>query len=298
MKKALSRIENARLVCSGEDFFETLIEMISHAKNNIQMQFYIFRPDSKGEIILKLLQAKASEGVKIDLLVDAIGSQYDLKKYEVNGFDIMEFSPMSSDLFKQDKLNWLGRRLHYKAMVVDGRECLVGGINIGEEYIGSNKQKPWLDLALYFRGEISSFLSKILSRNWLQYGPALRKLKHIRTYEWNEKNIGATIRVNDYRRGFREITNSYQWAISQAREEVIIMSAYFFPGRKWKEILKKAIAKGVKVKIILGSHSDLPMYNRATHYLYRSMLSIGCEIYEWEESIVHGKVCCIDRKWI
>jgi cardiolipin synthase len=111
-------------------------------KTIFKCNFIFFALILRVKLFLRLLQAKASEGVKIDLLVDAIGSQYDLKKYEVNGFDIMEFSPMSSDLFKQDKLNWLGRRLHYKAMVVDGRECLVGGINIGEEYIGSNKQKP------------------------------------------------------------------------------------------------------------------------------------------------------------
>jgi cardiolipin synthase len=79
---------------------------------------------------------------------------------------------------------------------------------------------------------------------------------------------------------------------------MIFVSSYFLPGRRILKALKKAAKRGVDVTIILSANSDIPLYGRATSHLYESLMKRGIHIYEWEQSILHGKIAMVDHKWV
>lgn len=95
----------------------------------------------------------------------------------------------------------------------------------------------------------------------------------------------------------RDIEREYWRAISVAKNEILIMSPYFLPGRHLRNALKRAAQRGVKVQILLQGIADHPMLQMATHSLYDSLLDAGITIYEYQPAMLHGKVAVIDRQW-
>jgi cardiolipin synthase A/B len=94
-----------------------------------------------------------------------------------------------------------------------------------------------------------------------------------------------------------QIYNAYIKNIGNAKKEIVIVGSYFLPGKRLLNSLKKASQNGVKIKLILSGISDIPMARRASCHLYAKLLRYNIEIYEWEKSILHGKVAVIDNNW-
>ncbi len=104
--------------------------------------FFIIHDDRLGQRLHSLLMKKAAEGVAIYLLYDRIGS-HSLPHGYVQplrdaGIEVKAFATRSG---------WLNRfqvnfRNHRKIVVVDGIVGFVGGLNVGDEYMGE-KNHPW-----------------------------------------------------------------------------------------------------------------------------------------------------------
>jgi cardiolipin synthase A/B len=106
--------------------------------------------------------------------------------------------------------------------------------------------------------------------------------------------VAFVIRDNMLHR--RDIEKAYLSAIAHAKIEIIIANAYFVPGRKFRQALLAAAARGVKVKLLLqGRKEYILMF--ATHAFYSQFLSAGIEIYEYRKSFMHSKVAVIDDFW-
>jgi len=76
------------------------------------------------------------------------------------------------------------------------------------------------------------------------------------------------------------------------------VASYFLPSRSIRTALKRAARRGVQVNLLLPGISDVPMAKRAIRYLYQEMLEVNIQIYEWETSILHGKMAIVDNKWV
>ena len=286
--------ESVQLVYSGSDFFEKLIALIQSANTIIHFQTYIYDEDETGLQIAHELKEAAKRGVKIYMLLDAFGSKdlskvfiADLKK---SGIRIRFFAPF----FSKNIIN-LGRRLHHKIVVVDDCEALVGGINISDKYRGSANQTPWLDYAILIKGGVCEKASKIcaaiLNKRFIFSSRFPRSIPA-------DSDTLVRFRQNDRLRGKRQISKEYIRSIKNANESIYFVSSYFLPGRRILKALKKSAKQGVAVHIILSAQSDIILYGRATSPLYTSLLKQGIHIYEWEPSILHGKIAMVDKQWI
>lgn len=286
--------ESVQLVYSGSDFFEKLIALIQSANTIIHFQTYIYDEDETGLQIAHELKEAAKRGVKIYMLLDAFGSKdlskvfiADLKK---SGIRIRFFAPF----FSKNIIN-LGRRLHHKIVVVDDCEALVGGINISDKYRGSANQTPWLDYAILIKGGVCEKASKIcaaiLNKRFIFSSRFPRSIPA-------DSDTLVRFRQNDRLRGKRQISKEYIRSIKNANESIYFVSSYFLPGRRILKALKKSAKQGVAVHIILSAQSDIILYGRATSHLYTSLLKQGIHIYEWEPSILHGKIAMVDKQWI
>ena len=83
-----------------------------------------------------------------------------------------------------------------------------------------------------------------------------------------------------------------------ASDDIMIVASYFLPGRRIKKRLEEAAARGVRIRFVMSSVSDIPLMRAASRFLYRWMMKSGMEIYEYQPGVVHGKVALVDDRWI
>lgn len=134
-----------RLLANGRDAFVARVALIELAERTLDLQYYIFRADTTGAIIVDRLIAAADRGVKVRLLLDDWGT---LEKNDAvvagcdahPGIEIRLFNPYRNrsgfqrlrELFRSfDRVN---RRMHNKQLIADGAAAILGGRNIGNEY--------------------------------------------------------------------------------------------------------------------------------------------------------------------
>lgn len=284
---------DVKLIKSGNDYFNTLDNIISHAKHTIHFQTYIFEEDLTGQQVAAQLQNAAKRGVKVYLLVDAYASSNLSLKFtnqlKQHGIEIRRFSPIHFWKFET------GRRLHHKIVVVDTDFALIGGINIANKYKGVN-EKAWLDYAVLLQGKIVWDAYILCHQIWNKklYKPRLKRKFDIPAHSSGMK---VQLAQHDFFRRKLDISRSYLSTIRNARNEIYLVSSYFIPGRKYLRTLIKASKRGVKIRLILGKQSDVPIAQKATYYLYRTLLENDIEIYEYKPSVVHAKVMMVDEKW-
>jgi cardiolipin synthase len=293
-KNNLIAPKNLELVYSGEDYFSRLEAIIRNSQFEIHMQMYIFENDATGNRIIKALKEAASRKVQVYVLLDGLGSlsfpAEILKEMRQSGINIRFFAPLFSTY-----TFYLGRRLHRKVIVADAKVVLIGGINVADKYCDSPTEAPWLDYAVQLTGEIAEPLQKLCTDIYF-------KKKHLQnnkikfSFPFEEDGM-VSILQNDWLKGENEICDGYIKSIRNAKKNIIIVGSYFLPGIRIIRALKKASKNKVKIKLILSGKSDLPLTRRATCFLYGKLLKYNIELYEWDQSILHGKVAVIDGNW-
>ena len=286
--------KNLELVYSGKDYFARLEAIIRDAQFEIHLQMYLFENDATGKRIVTALKEAALRKVEIYVLLDGLGSlsfpDELLKDLKFSGINIRFFAPLFSTY-----TFYLGRRLHRKVVVADAKVALVGGINIADKYHGSTTEKPWLDYAVQLNGEIAKPLQQLCRDKYFKK----RELKNTKIKSTFQIQNDTSVRIlqNDWLKGKNEICDGYIKSIRQAKKEIIIIGSYFLPGIRIIQALKKASKNKVTIKLILSGKSDLPMTRRATCFLYDKLLKYNIELYEWDQSVLHGKVAVIDENW-
>lgn len=295
-------IENneVKLINSGAEYFKLLEKIITEAKYFIFLQTYIFDDDATGRSIQHALINSAARNVKIFILIDSFGSgslpNEFINKLVATGIDFRYYGRYFS--------TWpfhLGRRLHHKAVVVDGVIALVGGINIADKYNRINDHEPWLDFAVYCKGPVAETIQRVCERKWLKKNIKTVKLRNMDLYR-NEhvdstNNCLAGVRENDFLLNKQQVSKSYRMAFRLAEHDIVIAGGYFVPGVSFRKRIAQAVKRGVRVRIITGAKSDVRISKYARQYLYNWMLGNGIEIYEYQKSVVHAKVAVVDKQW-
>ncbi|CAG0983989.1 Cardiolipin synthase B [Rhodocyclaceae bacterium] len=109
--------------------------------------------------------------------------------------------------------------------------------------------------------------------------------------------VGAAFVIRDNLRHRRDIEEAYLEAVAAARDEIVIASAYFLPGRRFRHALADAAARGVKVIVLLQGRVEYVLLHYATQALYGALLGAGIRIFEYRRSFLHAKVAVVDRHW-
>lgn len=282
------------LIESGPAFFEKQVQLIESCQRELHFQTFRLAPDSTGLATVQALKSAAARGVKVYVLLDAYGSSNFSKKMvqeiEAAGIHFNFFSPVFS--FKN---LYFGRRLHHKVLVADGQQALIGGINTADRYAGVG-EPAWLDFAVLLEGPICEEAVQICQR---LFG---RKFSMRRILQQSVKkplsgSANAQILHNDWARRTRQIHHAYLREIRSAKHEVFLVASYFMPGRRFRKALSMAAKRGVKISLVLPGLSDVPYMKYGMTYLYDLMFKNKFEIREWDCSILHAKVMCVDGKW-
>ena len=288
-----------KLVPGGAGYFDLLENMISAAKHSIHLQVYIFDEDETGKRIAALLIAAAARGVKVYVLLDGYASKNLSKEFTDNLLNAGIHFRMFEPIFKS-KGFYFGRRLHHKVVVTDAFHCLVAGLNISDRYNDTTEARAWLDWALYAEGAVAEALARVCIRRFKARIP----IKDTEVDETplkvyaTDKECDVRVRINDWVDRKREITNSYLEMFKTATSHVTIMSPYFLPGELMRRRIQQAVKRGVKIKVIQAGISDIALSKYAERYLYRWLFKNKVQIFEYQKTVLHGKIAVCDGRWM
>ena len=111
----------------------------------------------------------------------------------------------------------------------------------------------------------------------------------------NPVQVALVVRDNVTHR--RAIERAYVEAIGQARERIDIACSYFYPGRAFRRALRRAAARGVRIRLLMQGKIDYRLAGLAARVLYDELLSRGIRIYEYTPAFLHAKVAVVDGRW-
>jgi len=298
------------LLQDGLQTYQAMFAAIRKAKDNINLETYIFEDDEIGKQFADLLLERQAEGVQVNLIYDSVGCLNTPKEFfarlSAGGIQLLEFNVLNP--MAGEKKEWLlNNRDHRKLLVVDGRIAFIGGINISESYssgssIGSISKKRvkstgWRDTHLQIEGPVVSEFQKLFLDTWdKQKGPQLADKNYFPKLDRQGDEIVRAI-GSSYADPYSLIYLTLLSAIDNAQQHVYLTNAYFVPDPQLLKAMSNAALRGVDVKLILPSHTDSWAVFHAGHSHYSELLRAGVKIYERRGVVMHSKTASIDGVW-
>jgi cardiolipin synthase A/B len=281
--------------------YPAMLRAIEDAERSVYLEMYWFASDEVGERFKTALLAASRRGVEVAVIYDSVGSLgtddsffWPLRQHGA----VEEFNPIAV-WHRRFRLARLTRRDHRKLLVVDGKLAVTGGMNIGREWLPFQENGDgWRDDGIVIEGDAVQELERCFRRVWSRVGG--RPLKGKRPRSTAPSPVGeANVAVlpQSARRDYRRVVAVYVERVMRARERIWIANAYFVPGRQLVRELKRATRRGVDVRIIVPSVSDVPLVRHASRAVWGGLLAAGAEIYEWQPSVLHSKTALIDSEW-
>jgi cardiolipin synthase len=286
----------AELLIDGEKTYEAMLKAIAFATNYILLQSYIVNDDQAGNKFKEALIEQAKQGVSVYFLYDEIGSNKLSRSYIQSlckhGIQVSAFHTTQG---KGNRFQ-LNFRNHRKILVVDGEIGFLGGLNIGDEYVGKNPHlSPWRDTHMKLQGPTVQSLQASFVQDWYW---ATRKIINV---DWQikanqEANQIAFVLPTGPADKFKACNLFFVNAINQAQTRLWIATPYFVPDEATLTALKLAAIRGVDVRIILPNRPDHLFVYLCSFSYYNEMEAIGIKLYRYKHGFMHQKIILIDEE--
>jgi cardiolipin synthase len=287
------------ILFTGREFGIALLARVKRAKHSIRIESYIFERDDFGTEVIEELKRAAARGVKVRVVVDAIGSpQWDeefLDELARAGIRAQIFGTPRSLFFAFLRMlvrgHWvtayriarkIQMRNHRKLAIFDETEAVVGSANIGRRF------DEWRENAVILTGPGVLRLRASFVRSW-----------HFARGERSVREPGERtdrIRTNFFRRERRLSNRRYLVDVTTARTRIWITTAYFNPGPRLLHALLSARRRGVDVRILLPHRSDVSFFPWLSRAIFAGLVEQGLKVYEFEETMQHAKTSLFDGR--
>lgn len=282
------------LLKDGEATFDALIKAMENATSYILLEFYIVRSDKIGQRIKTTLEKKLSEGVQVWFLYDDVGSfglpRAYLKELEKAGAKVASFGD-GNIRRRRFQINF---RNHRKLLVCDGKIGFVGGINLGDEYLGTvMNQEPWRDTHCRIEGPAVIGLQLAWLEDWNWASDEFPNL------DWSprEKMPGdeqVLVLPTGPADTWETCTLFFLSCINNAQSRIWIASPYFVPDVQIVNALQLAALRGVDVRIMIPEKSDNLFVGLAAYSYLIQASQAGIGIYRYQPGFMHQKVVLVD----
>jgi cardiolipin synthase len=300
-----SRVE---VLTNGAAFYEAQLEAIRGAKRSVNLEAYIFRADAIGRRFVDALTDRARAGVRVNLVLDAIGSfgtrDATFAALRAAGGRVEWYQPLHWGTIKR-----LNNRTHRELMIVDGETGFIGGAGIGDVWWTGEKGQPaWRDTVCRVTGDLVIGLQTTFTENWLEaaeeiltgdaYFPACPRKSSDDGVATPDEAAGLVVISSPSAGRSSRARVLFQTLLASAKCSIHITSPYFLPDRCVRGELLKAVRRGVSVQIIApGDHADHLMTRRASRRRYGELLKGGAHIAEYQPAMTHAKILIVDGVW-
>ncbi len=294
-KLPFSAGNKVELLIDGQQTFDAIFEGVESAQHYIFVEFFIIHDDEIGREFQKRLMSKARSGVRVWLLFDEIGSHSLPTSYKTEladaGVVVRSFSS-TKGWGNRFQLNF---RNHRKIVVVDGRLAYVGGLNVGDEYMGrSEKFGPWRDTHLALTGPTVSSVQLAFGEDWYWATDG----QHLDAHWKNERCAEPGQNVLVLPTGPADTLEScglfFVHIIHAAKKRLWIASPYFVPDNDVVAALKLAALRGVDVRILLPAKADHLLVYLSSFSFIAETEPAGVKFYRYQPGFMHQKVVLVD----
>ncbi|HET6801575.1 MAG TPA: phospholipase D family protein [Casimicrobiaceae bacterium] len=176
--KAHPGLSAFRLFASGSDALSLRVQMADSAQRTLDVQYFIFKDDDSGRLLMSALLRAASRGVRVRMLIDDTEARGQDDRVAVlaahANIDVRLYNPFfyrgsvamlryTEFALTASRLNY---RMHNKLFIADNEIAVVGGRNIGDEYFDSGDEPQFGDYDVFTMGPITRQLSKSFDEYW------------------------------------------------------------------------------------------------------------------------------------
>jgi cardiolipin synthase len=286
------------ILTDGDTFYPAMLEAIRCARETINMECYIFKKGEIGDAFIQALCERAKAGVRVTLVMDAIGSfgafRKSAKPLQAAGCRVAAYQR-----FTWYRLSRLNNRTHRELLLVDGTVAFVGGAGVADWWARPMRGKPrWRDMMARIEGPVVSDIAGVLAENWVECcgeiltGPETYKGRH---------RVGrvAAFAVKSSPADRSTVSRVlFQTLVEAADAKVRVSTPYFLPDKAFRQAIQRTVTRGVDMTVIVpGSHTDQRWVRLASRRMYGQMLEAGMRIFEYERGMTHAKTLVVDDLW-
>ncbi len=288
------------LISTGEEMFAALQREILAAQHSIHITTFILGRDETGRKIVRLLEKRAKDGIKVRLLLDAVGCMFSSRHFvdpiRRAGGEVHRFMPVLP-LVTRSSANL---RNHRKIAVFDQHIAMVGGHNLAYEYMGPTPhRKRWRDFGAVIRGPAAALLNDIFLADWSFAGGERFDVLHRELRREAVRAEGSSV-LQVVASGPDVAGDSlYEGILSmiqEAHRSIWIVTPYFIPD---EVLLRSLIVKaraGVEVMLILPERSNHPVTDFARRHYTRELRSAGARVMQFAPGMMHCKAMIVDDR--
>ncbi|HEV2441216.1 MAG TPA: phospholipase D-like domain-containing protein [Steroidobacteraceae bacterium] len=304
---------SVRVLQDGKQTFPAMFAAIQGAQHFVYLEYYTLEDvESGGHKLSDVLVTKSQQGVRVRVIYDAVGSlgipAAFLARLRAAGVQLVSYNPINS-LKGPFSLN---QRDHRKILVADDKLAIVGGVNLSTTYesvpplahaLGGNEQPPpkasqevWHDVDLEIRGPVVPQLTRLFRDHWREQKGAPLPPDVPARMAPQGKDVVRVVGSSPSKFATRYYV-SVLTAMRSAQNSIWMTAAYFVPTRQELHALRAAARRGVDVRILLPSHSDVGATLAVQRSYYPELLAANIKVYERSDGIVHSKSIVVDDVW-
>jgi cardiolipin synthase len=295
----LSHGNQLDILNNGDAFYPAMLEAIREAEFSITIEAYIYWAGEIGKEFAQALAAKARQGIKVKILLDAVGSSTIgneiLTTLESGGCQLAWYNPI-----RWYSLGRFNHRTHRKSLVIDGRIGFTGGAGIADHWRG-NAEGPlhWRDTQVRLEGPAVTPLQTGFAQNWLQTtGELVSGPLYYPPHSSPAGPLAVQTIMSSPEIGASTVRTMYYLSIICARHSIYIANPYFVPDEAAIDALVDAKRRGVDVRIMVsGIRNDNWLARQNSVRLFGPILRAGIEILEFNRTMLHHKTMVVDAAW-
>ncbi|WP_242111701.1 cardiolipin synthase [Luteimonas aquatica] len=286
-----------RLLVDGAATYAALLEDIRNARHHIHLEYYIYLPDRTGTAIRDALVERARAGVKVRVLLDAVGSKANARFFAeliAAGGEFCWFHP--ARFGRIWTRTWVNMRTHRKIVVIDGRIAYTGGINVTDEENESLRADAYRDLHLRIDGDAAHLLQLVFVEDWIYATDSREVVAELARHlpEPRPGPIAAQVLPSGPDSSWEAIHRLHVGAIHAATRRVWLVTPYFVPGEAALMALTSAALGGLDVRVVVPRRSDSRLVTLAARSYYDELMAAGAKVYEYGPRMLHTKALLVD----
>ena len=317
-------ISGFKLLGRGEDALRWRLALIDSATQSIDTQYYLYHGDNTGLLFTSRLLEAADRGVKVRIIIDDMGtlaiSPSQAKLRDSMGALMVAHPNISLRLFNSSgNRNLLGRgwsfatqfeqlnhRMHNKSLTVDNHATIVGGRNIGDEYIGLNPHFNFRDIDVLGFGPVARQASSVFdvfwNSGWVITADPSTQAKAEGIYETQRLALKQELKQSETLAQFSLVARSWEsefnaltplfhlghsevvtdrpdsdgisnevfdWVMEnlpEVQQDLLVTNAYLIPGTEGVAMLDDLVTAGAEVTIHTNSLASQDVAAVNSHY--------------------------------
>lgn len=337
-----------QLLVNGNEAYAAILNLIENAEKSIRWQVMLFYPDETGQKLAAALADAARREVQVQLsfnidqtvngtLADGYSRerkqrqnqqmQSMLAMLQEAGVEVRDNPPgVDFDLSGksaqaqtiqagiQDSVCISANHYdHRKILVVDDRAAIIGGMNVGKQYIyqtppdlskdmvvearelarqgAPEPWEKWLDTAVMIEGPLATELVREFNWKWEILGGKPVAPQHIEPLP-----RGIPLQLLRQRPGTPEIGARFFDLVNTAQHEILVASP-FVSYEPALEALMAASRRGVRVVFVVPNrHQEMEISGKMFRDSASALINAGVQVYYNDLRMAHTKLLVVDGR--